>query len=618
VDVDSLNSDSAREDTPSLRWAVIVTGLWALVAGVTAFYALRVATPIRFIDEFLFWAAGRNIAAGDGASWRGAPLLMYAQLYPLAIAPVFRLWGTVADQYDAAKVVGSVAISAVVIPTYLGARLFVSRPLALLAAVFSVAVPGMIYAGLIGTESFAYPLTAAALLATVWAIARPSWASAATTGILLVAAIFTRVQLAALIPVGLLAVGLWSLTAGPGRRCEALRSVRPLLVMLGAFVAVGLLYVVLRGRSSFGIYQSVLDNWSFSLGDAFYWLRAYLADVYLIAGILPAVATFALLGSRDTRKDPALRALLAVTIAAVFVLVAEVVWFALTNTENWRERHYFHERYIFYLAPLFFVGFVAAFKRADRRALAVSAAVAALVLALMPSGVILQPLNLDTPGQAWIAMLIESSESLTSAIGPILAAFSLLLSAAFALAIGEDDEASPVRIGRLLAVVLPLFFLVISQAKARSLHTLYAQDTLNAAAQPIDWAQRAADGKPVAVLYASGAQPITLYLTEFWNPLVRTVWTDPDGLVGSPELFSPQCRFRTARDGRILSDTRPGCGEVAPVWIVQSRWLTMRLRGGEPVIRPVQKQKMLTLQHSRGAPSVMYMRDGRPYVKDRP
>ncbi len=96
----------------------------------------------------------------------------YGVVYPLVIAPAWRLFASVPDAYGAAKTVGSVLMSLAAIPTYFLARR-VTRPfLALVAAVLAVAVPSMMYTGTLMTETVFYPVFVCVALALVLALDR--------------------------------------------------------------------------------------------------------------------------------------------------------------------------------------------------------------------------------------------------------------------------------------------------------------------------------------------------------------------------------------------------------------------------------------------------------------
>ena len=84
-----------------------------------------------------------------------------------------------------------------------------------------------------------------------------------------------------------------------------------------------------------------------------------MADVYMIGAIIPVIATVAMWFPRDNRRDPLVGALLAVAGDRTIALVAQITWFSAINPYDWRGRNIFYERYMFYLGPLYFTGFLA-------------------------------------------------------------------------------------------------------------------------------------------------------------------------------------------------------------------------------------------------------------------
>lgn len=591
-----------------LRWWAALVGLWIVATAVTALLAGGLATPIRYQDEFLFWALAKSIAAGEGLAWHGAPLPIVSSLYPFAIAPLLRASSNVSTQYELVKIANSAMICAVVFPTYAGARMIASKPLALLAASFALLVPALNYAGLIGTESLAYPVGAAALFALVSVLARPTGTRVTLAIVLLVVAVLTRVQFAALVPVAVLAALMFVALGGTGDRRAALRAIAPVAGALAVLIAIAGIYFLIRGRSAAGIYQSALRLEGITASDVFYWLRAYLADIWVVCGILPAIATFALMGDAKNRRDPAICALLAVVLAATIVFVLQMTWFASINTEHWRQRGFFYERYMFYLAPLFFAGFVGSFERISARAVAVSTAVATVLLLLMPSGVFRAPLSLDAFGQAYLVSMLGDDPAQLKLVGFVLAGLAVVMGAALALAtLPKEHELA--RIGRLLAVVLPAFLLVVSQAKAWSYQQIFTGDLRAAAPKPIDWVERAADA-PVAMLVADGADQTTMYMTEFWNPSIVRVFTSSEVPISSPKVTSPHCPLLLSERGQILSTKDPGCALTPRTWVVDSPTVAIRLRGASLPIAPEQAHGF-TLQTTSVDPRILSILGGR-------
>ncbi len=606
MEVNSLNSQRRLGRRGA---TVLLVALWLAAAALLSLLALQVHLPLHYQDEFFYWALARSIAAGHGLTWRDGPVPLISALYPILIAPATRIGGSVSSQYDLVKVINAACISAVVFPVYAGARWFASHGLALAAAVLAVAAPAAAYAGLIGTEALAYPLGVAALLALVYALAKPGrGATLAFLGFATLAA-FTRIQFVAFFAVAAAALLLAVVLAGPELRRKRLAERAALAWSLAAVFALVLVYALVRGRASVGIYLGVLQTGGFEAGDVLYWLRAYAADAYLVAGILPAIATFALALDRSNRRDPLIGALIAVALAATVVFVLQMTAFASINTENWRERHVLYERYMIYLGPIYFVGLVASLGRLSTRAALTSTAVAALVLALFPSQAISVPFSLEAFGQAYLGFFFDAHPGALGSAGLLLGLIAALLGGVLALSTLPERRESLVNLGRLLAIVLPLFVMLLSQAKAWSYQELFTATAEQNAPKPIDWIDRATED-PVAMLAGSGSQPLDFLQPEFWNPNVARLYTGTQPPINSPEVFSHFCPFRTDNSGRILGSSKVGCARVLRAWLTIGGSFSMTLRGAR-VVLPPNDDAGLRLQVSPGTPRVLAMVGGR-------
>src|SRR4029077_1567671 len=98
------------------------------------------------------------------------------------------------------------------------------------------------------------------------------------------------------------------------------------------------------------------------------------------SAIVPVIATLAMFGRAENRRDPLIGALLALAVVASLLFIAQVSWFSATNPYDWRARHIFYERYMFYLGPIFFVGFIASWNRVSWTSALVSTASAPAIM----------------------------------------------------------------------------------------------------------------------------------------------------------------------------------------------------------------------------------------------
>ena len=122
----ALPGDPARD--ASFLWLVVLYG-WQTRGHVT---------PWLFTDELKLTQISRSISETGHAAQRGARRTSFQTLYAYVLAPFWKI-GDVATAYAAIKYVGVVVMTSAIFPAYFLARMIVSRPWALFAAVGAVA-----------------------------------------------------------------------------------------------------------------------------------------------------------------------------------------------------------------------------------------------------------------------------------------------------------------------------------------------------------------------------------------------------------------------------------------------------------------------------------------------
>ena len=206
-------SDRKRPPTGTPHWiaavpAGLVDRLYRAVPLASAFLWLCVlygwqtrghVTPWLFTDELKLTQLSRSIAETGHAAQRGQPA-SFQTLYAYVIAPWWRI-GDVGTAYAAIKYAGVVVMASAIFPAYFLARMIVSRPWALFAAVGAVAIPSIAYAPFLVEEPAAYPwATLCFFLIAKALVARSArWVLGAAAAVLV--APLVRGQLAVLIPV---------------------------------------------------------------------------------------------------------------------------------------------------------------------------------------------------------------------------------------------------------------------------------------------------------------------------------------------------------------------------------------------------------------------------------
>lgn len=576
--IDSLTA--LRSDCAAwlrLRWRELglLALLWLAASVVLFVLADRYVTPRRYHDEFFYWGIAKSIAAGHGLSWRGSPVELRSFLYPLYIAPVFRLAGSVPTQYTLVHAFNAVAACAVVFPTYLMARSLASHRWSLAAAVFALCLPAINYSGIIGTESLAYPVCAAALAAILLVCRQPRPRNLVLACAAIVLAVLVRTQFVVLPVVLVLAILLTAAFRGRGGARKYLRSQWLVAAVAAVVVIAAVTAGALAADRIAGIYAGALHQSPHSVGELWFWLRSFAADSVLLCGIVPAIAAWALLGSREQRRDPHAGALVALAIAAPIVLVLQLAWFSAGNDFNWRANHVFYERYLFYVAPVLFAAGAAAVGRIRPRAVLAATAVAAVVVAGFSSEVVMTPFSYDAFGLTYLGFLSDAHEGWAPHVTLALVLLTVLLGLLLAAALVEQSRPLLARYARVLAVILPAFLLLLTGAKAWSYGWLYSQDSLALQPRPPGFAQPLGSG-PIALLAADTTAPVRDFQAEFWNPRIDRVYYDNSPPVSSGAIFLNGCRFEWDRYGRVKT---AGCGPPARNWYISAEDLSVRFRG---------------------------------------
>jgi glycosyltransferase involved in cell wall biosynthesis len=342
--------------------------------------ALRVVSPWIMADELIYSDMARSFAETGRFAIRGVGA-NYGFVYPLLISPAYALFGSVADAYDAARVVNALVICSVVLPVYLLARRVVRTRAAFAAAAFAVAVPPTIYAGTLMTENAFYPIFAWVAYALVLALERPTLRRQSLLLALCALAFVTRAQAVALFGAVLAAplVLAWIERGRPRR----LSPWKPLYGVVAAGAVVVFVVQLARGQSPSGIlggYSVTTTNASYPVWASVRWVAYHVAALDLALWVTPFAALIVLVANAR-HLDRALRVYCAAALPLVVFLTVEVGVFAST----WSGR--IEERNLFYLAPLLIIALLAWIERGQprpARAAVAAAGVAAALPGILP------------------------------------------------------------------------------------------------------------------------------------------------------------------------------------------------------------------------------------------
>ena len=346
------------------RTAAIALGGMLLVAVAARLWLSReIASPWIMIDELLYSEMAKSFATSGHFLVRDAPTGLNSVVYPALISPAW-LAHPMGTTYGLAKAINVVVMTSTAIPLYLWARRLVSPVFALLTVALTLLMPSFVYTGMLMTENAFLPAFVLAAFAFALALERPTLVRQAAAFAAILLAIEIRYQglvLLLVLPAAILLKVLIELRAEwrPEPWRFAWRELRRYWLAAALLVGGALLYLLVQAarghtlRGGLGSYQ-VIAGHGYDFGAVRHWVLLHFAELGLSVGVLPASAFLLLLGLACTRggtRSEAERAFLAVTTAAVPLIVVEVAVFASRFSLR------IEERYMFFLAPLLFLAF---------------------------------------------------------------------------------------------------------------------------------------------------------------------------------------------------------------------------------------------------------------------
>lgn len=523
----------------SIPLLVVYFGLAALYS----WQASRRPVPTIFTDEIEMTQLSRAIAETGEPARRGEAYGL-ATLVAYFLAPVWWL-GTVSAAYATAKLMLVLSMTATLFPAYGLARLVVPRWHALAAAAGTTAVPALAYSPFLVEEPLAYPLSTLTLWLIARALVRPGWKAIGLAALASGAAALTRTQLAVLFAVLVLGL-LWS--AWKSERARRWRSEWSAWDWAGAVtLSVGLIlgFSALMGhlsaswRETTGFYKErILDHGAWAMGA-----------LAIGIGILPLIAGIAALARpKSEPRDPKTAAFVATSVAALVVFV----WYA--GIKGAYISTVFStlvvERNLIYICPILFAATALAFARGVGRwwAIAVAGVVSVYVVTAVPLRLDSYPYY-EAHGLAvaafanrelrWPESRIENALIITCLV-------ALAVVVALRLLRGNSVAFSVVTTAAAVAVLTwSLNAEVYAAAGERDL----SQTIERHLPKPHNWVEQATGGRSVIVLGQQISDATGIWLTEFFNPEIRGIWS-LDGTaryVGGP-ILTPDLK---ATDGTL-------------------------------------------------------------------
>ncbi len=524
---------------------VWVGAILVVSVGVRLALAHRVVTPWIMVDELVYSELAKSLAANGHFLVRGVPSNGYGFVYPALIAPAFGLFGSVPRAYAVAKDINAVVMSLAAIPAYLLARRLVAPLPALVAAALALAIPSLLYTGMLMTENAFYPLFLLTVLLLVLTLERPTPRRQLLLLALCGVGFATRAQAIAFVPAVLAAPIVHGLIERDVK--SRLRRFSTLYGILAGAALLALVATVARGRSPLallGAYRAATSS-GYTVGGVLHYLLWHAAELDLYVGVVPLAALLVLwLAPRSA--SPAARAYAAATLPVFVFFLVEVAAFASTESRRIEERN------DFYLAPLLLVALVGL---ADNRVIprarrpAVAAALAAGVLPVaVPFARFVNPSAVsDTFGLLpWWWLQDQGIHFGTLRV--VALGTGLLAAAAFLVV--------PARFALVFSALAAVFFVGSTLLVENGRHGIHetAAGSLWAGIRvaQTDWIDRAVGRRArVAFVWHYTGETRPLWNNEFFNRSVASVYTvdGPDAADGG----LPETPVHERADGTLVA-----------------------------------------------------------------
>jgi hypothetical protein len=393
---------------------VAIIALAALVYGAAA-VAQVVSMPLLNPDELRYTLAAQGVVDGEWLNLRGHEYGL-GPVYPLLLAPILALSGNAESAYPLFKLLNVLLFALAAVPIYLLSRRLLSEWWSVGVAAMSLAIPSSIYTSLVLTECTAYLTASIALLTVVLALERPSvprqLAMLGAVGL----AYATRPQFAALVPAYLAGwLLLWALNSRRERLRGAAARLWPTLgalTLVMAGVAGRVLLTSSTGEDTLGGYHLLWRDYDLVSVARFvvYHLAGWEIYLFVVPFVVAPIVVVDLVRAarRGATREGAFVAAFVTVNAALLTIAAA---FASTPYGFFE----LHDRYLFYLAPLWLILFAVWLSSGAPRPVVWTAVGVALALALpaiLPFGLIGGNLVMEVAATAlwsWVWTVVEGT-----------------------------------------------------------------------------------------------------------------------------------------------------------------------------------------------------------------
>lgn len=487
-----------------------LAGLVAVSTAARSLAGLRIDGLWIVPDEMIWAELGRSLWE-DGALRVFGETQVFGLVYPALVGAPLTLAGLEAG-YDALKVLQALVMSLAAVPVYLWSRRLAGSGWALAAAALTLAIPGLLYSGLVLSEVAFYPV----MILVAWAMASALESPTRGRQALLVGAVVlaaaTRLQ-ALVLPLVLVTALVFQAVFERDLR----RPLRlwPAVAVLGALGVAWVAWQSIAAEAlsgALGGYAAAAEA-EYDAGDVARFAVYHASELLLAVALFPACAVAlllvrALLGREDS---PAVRAYLATALSLGLWLVVQTGAFASVYVNG------LSGRYLLPLAPVLFVGFAVWLARGAPRTRLAAGLVAVGALGLL----LAVPLrDLVVQEAAWQSPSVIPLIWLREAFGDGGMELVLWGGAAAALAVFA-------LVPRRAAVVMPAVTLTVlafsSAVATREAVQNIAFDQKNLVGGRHRWIDTRADGS-AAYLFV-GERPVNFVWHQvFWNERLERVY----------------------------------------------------------------------------------------------
>jgi hypothetical protein len=591
--------------------------LWLIaIAGLS--FVLRVALlaevhgPWVFPDELYYQKLAQSIGRGGSLALLDKHGLSVPPFYSTVLAPIYALGASASAAYGWIKVVNAILMSLSVIPIYKIARFVLPRSGSLIVAGLSALAPLMYYSALATSENLAYPLFLIAIWAMLIAIRSPGWQTDALVLASIIGASAARFQMVVLFPAALSAVALAALFGHEGSResrtRSLARSLREHWLIIGSVAALALVAVG-HGLRSFGGVYSDLGEGRFPLPWRLFDLVVqHLAGLDLALGVIPFVGSLVaahVFFRHGARNDAVAFAAVAVSVTGWF-LVEVGIFAADLISQNPGAEVRIHERYLFYVVPLFLIALIAAVRFSESRASFRVFFTAALIAGLLPAAipfhkVINNSIVADSFG------LQSYGKQVGDKIVPIEHATIAAISTAALLALVYVLVRNKMR--GVVILMLVIFAVMSATVRTRIVSAAGGETEAVLPKDHRDWVDQARPKGDVVLVTGVGTKDdqvtpeipaLAAWQTAFNNLSITSVYYSCDPAFGT--AFGEK-RISTDRNGQLVAGgraLRAAYAVVPPGFGVRGRVLA-RDRKGALVLVALDKGRVIVPVSKRGA-----------------